>query len=150
MPLLFSSIWMFFSTTPAPPAFPASFCPIAFNSLTCFVEVLLYIYHLSLACKSIGCILRPRGVAGVQQVLSLRADLGSSACLLQRGLTLRRLSVSKESIGPSFSSHTHTHTHTHTGGKDRGQCGLAQVYLLSLPLRRTLGLVWPGLPWWRS
>ena len=52
----------------------------------------------------------------MQQVLSLRADLGSSACLLQRGLTLRRLSVSKESIGPSFSSHTHTHTHTHTHG----------------------------------
>lgn len=47
----------------------------------------------------------------MQQVLSLRADLGSSACLFQRGLTLRHLSVSKESIGPSFSSHTHTHTH---------------------------------------
>lgn len=82
----------------------------------------------------------------MQQVLSLSADLGSSACLLQRGLTLRLPSVSKESIGPSFSSQTHTHT----GGKDQGQCGLAQVYLLSLPLRRTLGLVWPGLPWWRS
>ena len=112
MPLLFSSIWMFFSTTPAPPAFPASFCPIAFNSLTCFVDVLLYIYHLSLACKSIGCILRPRGVAGMQQVLSLRADLGSSACLFQRGLTLRHLSAKNLSV--HLSLHTHTHTHTHT------------------------------------
>lgn len=108
MPLVFSNIWMFFSTAAALPASPASFCPIAFNSLTCFMDVLLYVCHRSLACKSIGCILRPRRIAGMQQVLSLSADLGSSACLLQRGLALRLPSVSKESIGPSFSSHTHT------------------------------------------
>ena len=48
----------------------------------------------------------------MQQALSLCANLGSSACLLQRGLTLRLLSVSMESICPSF-SYTHTHTHTH-------------------------------------
>ena len=49
----------------------------------------------------------------MQQVLSLRADLGSSACLFQRGLTLRHLSAKNLSVHLSLHTPTHTPTHTH-------------------------------------